>query len=913
MANKKLLYLEEKERRNLANSKEKAYLEEARNRGLIEGRSFSAKEKIGAIGQGFNTSLANLAGATVDLVNELPKLAGKALSNVGYLFPTQYGRADPKDSPYAKIPVLNQTITESLGGSPDAIGGRKNITGALAKTNMGYRDIKDIPSNLRPYAVGGETLANTLSFAAAPYAAVRKSAAAALTPESLLSPILRKAKESPVEFGRNEAIMGGLSATGGGFAETLAPGNPTARMYGEILAPLSPSALAARNAPNAIRSARRAITSRFGEEGKNREAAKILQEAVTMSGGSPEEVAKQLYNPASESLTSGQITGSKGLLAIENKLLSLSSQAKGQANTKTKESIRDFNKQFQTIMASGDKQSMVQASEKRLEVLGGYLDSRVKIAEDLLNKRSAVFQAMPKTQANTQAKNILLDALKDGRKTETELWNKIDRKPIIVASNTKNTIEDIHAKLAKGKKLDSVLTAYRKDFKKTDNLTTEELLNLKTEAGASYREYTANAKPALAYQYKRIEKAVREDLAKLDSPEVIAANRYSAYFNENFTQKPVVANILKRNRSGGEKVNSQLALNAALLPKDVGNINLKDIRQAAGLGVTPTSVNSERATDMANLQNNLLRGLGAETRTINDVVDPRKLATFVKRYAPSLQLAGLYSRFTNVIDAKETADKVIKAVTKMKKSYRAKSVTSQIANNDINRVINFAFNSNNKARDFGSIAKAVGSRGREGAQYAIMENILESATKRNSTGEEVVSGALIKGKLNEIIETGETKETVANLLIRKGLLTPKQKESIEILANKAEIFENALKSSETLDELLETEDVIFDFFTRIIGAKAAGFGLAGQYSGSGLIVASAGSKSFRNILSKMPQSKIKDVLKEAMFDPKKMELLLLKPVNAAGKARQIRQLNAVFLQAGIDLRLEEEEGTYSGM
>ena len=50
-----------------------------------------------------------------------------------------------------------------------------------------------------------------------------------------------------------------------------------------------------------------------------------------------------------------------------------------------------------------------------------------------------------------------------------------------------------------------------------------------------------------------------------------------------------------------------------------------------------------------------------------------------------------------------------------------------------------------------------------------------------------------------------------------------------------------------------------------------------------------------------------------MFDPKKMELLLLKPVNAAGKARQIRQLNAVFLQAGIDLRLEEEEGTYSGM
>ena len=246
----------------------------------------------------------------------------------------------------------------------------------------------------------------------------------------------------------------------------------------------------------------------------------------------------------------------------------------------------------------------------------------------------------------------------------------------------------------------------------------------------------------------------------------------------------------------------------------------------------------------------------------------------------------------------------------MKKSYKAKSVTSRIANNDINRVINFAFNSNNKARDFGSIAKAVGSRGREGAQYAIMENILESATRKNATGEEVVFGAVIKDKLNSTTETGET---VANLLIRKGLLTRRQKENIEILANKAEIFENAIKSSETLDELLETEDVIFEFFLRTLGAKAAGLGIGGNFSGSGLIVAGAGSKSFRNILSKMPQAKIKDVLKEAMFDPKKMELLLLKPVNAAGKARQIRQLNAVFLQAGIDLRLEEEEGTYIGM
>ena len=107
----------------------KKILEELRNRNVIRQRPTSITEKIGTFGKGVNTSLANLAGSVVDLVNYMPSIAGKTLSQTTKLFPTPYGVVKPKDSPYSNIP----TITELLGGTSDAIGGRKKFNFCFTK------------------------------------------------------------------------------------------------------------------------------------------------------------------------------------------------------------------------------------------------------------------------------------------------------------------------------------------------------------------------------------------------------------------------------------------------------------------------------------------------------------------------------------------------------------------------------------------------------------------------------------------------------------------------------------------------------------------------------------------------------------------------------------------------------------
>ena len=134
----KLLILEELEKRNELPPNKKKILEELRNRNVIRQRPTSITEKIGYLGQGLNTELANLAGSVVDLVNYMPSIAGKTATNIAdfssKIVPFLASRGSPvaepvlasdvekKDTPVYNIP----TITELLGGTSDAIGGRKN-------------------------------------------------------------------------------------------------------------------------------------------------------------------------------------------------------------------------------------------------------------------------------------------------------------------------------------------------------------------------------------------------------------------------------------------------------------------------------------------------------------------------------------------------------------------------------------------------------------------------------------------------------------------------------------------------------------------------------------------------------------------------------------------------------------------
>ena len=908
----KLLILEELEKRNELPPNKKKILEELRNRNVIRQRPTSITEKIGYLGQGLNTELANLAGSVVDLVNYMPSIAGKTATNIAdfssKIVPFLASRGSPvaepvlasdvekKDTPVYNIP----TITELLGGTSDAIGGRKNLISALRKTNMGYGNRDEVPKTARPYAVAGETIAKALPFIAAPFAAVRNVAAGSDV-TGLLAPILRKAKDKPTQFAGTEGVFTGYSATGAGIAEGVAPGDPTARLIGEVVAPFSPVVVS-----KAVPTIGKAIT--FGRSltstGREKEAATVLQKQVYGRGESPEKIAKDLNKESSEYLTAGQITGSDALLAIEKRLLSGSAQLEGKAAENAKLAIKNFNEQFKNIVKEGDPDAIKQAAKARLEILNNYFDARVANAESkMLEAEKIISSPLQKDQINIEARKILDEALLDGRKTESSLWDLVAKnaKNPIKVNNFKNALQDIKTDMLLGDKLDPILEAYYKRLKKINTMPVMKLVGSNSLTSKLYlkaKDLRSQGKSSEARNYETIAKAIQDDVSLIKEEGVLNylddARQFSLKLNNLFTKKSKVRAIISRDRFGGDKIPYELTLSKGFTPKE-GNLFLKDLRQAAGLGINP---NRNRISEMEDLQNNLLRELASETRNANGTINPSRLDTFIRNNKESLKTANLDTIFQNASDARRIGQKIIDATQKNKIRFKEKSLTSRIAKEDINNIIYKTFNSSTLYRDLNNLSNIVRNQGKPGMQYAIMENILQ-----NSTIQDRISGKAIKTFLSKQTERINPRTnrpfTVAETLLDKKLLSQNQLENLQTIANKTEIFENSLRNRGNVDDLLGTEDAVFDLLTRIGGANIGTAGAVGTQTGNTLIAASAGSKFLRNLLNKMPRTKVRDILVEAMYNPKLMQKLLEKPTSAKAKNLKEKQINAFLLQTGI--------------
>ena len=340
-------------------------------------------EKIGRTSsfvKGVNTGLlADMGGLAVDIMNNVPKIVVGAAKQLfpKTIFPKTY-KEDIKD-------IQTKTLTEMLGGTPDAIGGSRSIRKGLAATNLGYENLSDLAPSERPYAVAGEVIGQSLPIAAAPI-----RAAATLkqgeTAKGIFAPIVQAAKETPKRFIATEAGLSGLSAGGAATAEVLAPGNPTARMIGELVGPNLPTVTAARFLPSALRQAKTAVKSAIpGDRFLKEEAAQVVQSKIT----DPEKVAVALDEPVSKTLTSGQLTGDPNLLAIENKLIESSQKVKGRAGEQIKSSYKDFNKKYNQIIETGDVDSIKEAAQIKLDIVNKTLDDQVEQAKNLVESKAS--------------------------------------------------------------------------------------------------------------------------------------------------------------------------------------------------------------------------------------------------------------------------------------------------------------------------------------------------------------------------------------------------------------------------------------------------------------------------------------------------------------------------------------------
>ena len=840
---------------------------------FLEVSKSSLAERVEGAGRGVNVGLADVLGAPVDAINQLPKLLN--------LLPGEQGFGPITENP--------------IGGSQSI---RNTMSGLL---DLGYKDIEDLPKDQRPFAQGGEVFGQTVGTILPVFGAAKKvsalDATAKAAPKSnivsqTVDDIIKTTAANP---GTTAAVETGLAlapSIGAGVAEQVNPGDPTSRMYGELAGAFSPVVLSTV-LPTLTANLTRALGT-LTPSGRQREAANLVQTDQLKRGLDLNKEAKKLRT-AKGSGTAGQITGNQGFLAIENELVRSGGQISEDIAKQTQKAINEFNDAYRSAITSGDPELVRLAAQARQDYLVQSLDERVKTAA----KKAQDLQAtnMPnvdRAQLNQQARDIVESALVTARKTENQLWSGVKRDLTVQADNTLSTFDDVKASLASGEELPAPLKAVIKDIKKDQkkkNLgkgetTTGNLLRTRSRYLELAREARAQKKFGDARMYSQVADAMLKDLDPVAGDIAKTAREFSRELNKKFTQG-FVGKTLGFDRDGGITVDPTRTLDVARGGQDQQTLlNLQALRNAAG----------DQSGDMMQLQQRFLQSFASDATNYDGSVNPQKLDNFIRSNSQTIQNLGLTDTFTNTEQAARLAERVADQALQGTKFARTKSTTAKVlGTNNVNEFVLKVLKSNDVAggiKDVSRLAKKSGDPSvMDGLRYGVYETLLDSAT----TGSGMISGT----RLDQLLSAKTGNQTVRQTLMVNGLFNSQQMKNLDRLIGKTKQFESALANTDQFENLLGKDDIFFDLLVRIGGANLGGSSALGQAAGAPLVLAGAGVRTAKNVFEKMPKLRVKTILAEAIKDPKLMADLLERPTTAKLKAARNKRLNAVLVQAGI--------------
>lgn len=840
----------------------------------LEARPSTAGEKIEATAKGFNVGLlADVVGAPVDLVNNLPRLVN--------LLPGEQGVGPISDNPIGGSQSIRNTMVDLLG--------------------LGYKDITDLPQSQRPYAVGGEVVGQSVGTIVPILGASTKinaaNALAQTAPKSnvaaqTVDQILKATARNPATATAAETALSVAPAVGAGIAEQINPGDPTTRIYGELAGSFSPVILAT-TLPKLTASLARAIETRL-PGGVQRQAAATVQQSLSDAGEDISAVATSLRESSSTG-TAGQVSGSPRLLAIENELVAAGGKVSEDIAKQTKAAIDEFNNLYRQAIASGDPDLVRQAAQARQEYLVQSLNARVASAEKRAKDiQSTNLRTADPAKTSAAARNILEEALTTARNTENQLWSSIDRTIKLRADNTLTTYNELKASLASGEELPAPLKAVISDIKKNQkklNLgkgetTTGNLLRTRSRYLSLAREARAQNRFNDARMYQTVADGMLKDLDPVVGDAAKVARDFSRELNKKFTQG-FVGKTLGYDADGSLTVDPTLTLERAATGSDQQQLlNLQSMQTAAG----------DQAQDMAALQQQFFQNLAADTVNYDGTVNPAKLESFISNNKSTLDQLGLTEALADPANATRLAERIAAQAGAGTSFAQKKSAAANVLRtNNMNDFVKGILRSNNVSGGFDDVARLVKRNGNpevmDGLRYAVYETFLDSAT---------TSGGLISGsRLEALLAAKSGNQTLRQNLLKNGVFTSGQMKNIDRLIAKTKQFEAALANTDRAEDLLGGEDIFFDLLLRIGGATVGGNSVIGNAAGTPLVAAGAGSRASQKLFDKVPKVRVKSVIAEAVNNPKLMATLLEKPTTVKAKASRDRRIYAALLQAGL--------------
>lgn len=890
--------------------------------------------QIGTVGAGANTFLLrDLVGGTIDLMNQLPVIVGSidpyelGKSALNRLFRL---REHHRGTPPGEItPKYERPESKALPFSPNPVGGSAQMVDILRQTGMGYGDISEVRPSMRPYAVGGETLAaNTIG--TLPFF---KAARTAQLNGGILDPIFRNIQKNPGKAAAAETMANILSGGGAGLAEQIAPGNPYVRLLGETIPPFLPVGLAVRHGPQAAKNVYEGATTYFGEGARTNRAATKLQTLMRDAEG-PEAArmaAKNIRAARTEGLagTPAQLTGSPVLTTIERELVKVSEKLGGEVETETIRAVKQSRAAWNALQETGDIESLQKASRVLTDAHLQFLDQR--LAKVLKLEQQAISAvdtpgARSRPEISKAAKAVLERTKKTATDHAEELYNKIPETQVIIPTSLAAKVDELMADFLPGQEFPSSFSSALKrvahkdkDGELVTQLTSGQLKSLRTkllkEARANMRRPEGKGVED-AVKLNEIAASIFDDLAF--GAEGIAARDFYKGYADRF--KRGAGGKLFYHYSQGELLPDEAALDSALggLANIYGSgfkglrraeaIPLpNELRQAAGLELTTPS-------NLSRLQSEFLMRMAAETIDFNGAVKLGALQTFMRKHEVSIKELGI-TQLEDLESAALAAQRMAAEITKRKKFVGDRSVVSRIIadpNAQIKKALDASGETTNQQfRNLSRIAQRnpnTAEKAMDGLRTSLFEELLARAGKER----DVTSGR----RLSEILdapmrsaERGVTLPSLRETLKTHGILTPRHDKGLNVLIDRLTKLERGMNNPAVFDDLMGEWNDFNDLAYRVFGTQMAQRSPITQNVGSQLVMARAGSKMARKWFGKMPLLHVRGVLVEAVKNPDFMAALLTKPVALPAKREKQRAIFAFLMQAGLRVAATDEERT----
>lgn len=461
-------------------------------------------------------------------------------------------------------------------------------------------------------------------------------------------------------------------------------------------------------------------------------------------------------------------------------------------------------------------------------------------------------------------------------------------------------------------------------------VTLGELMKLRSELLNMARGLSGGTTPNYnrAREIGGLAEAVLDDIgtkAEGDLPENLAnlkkAYAFSRSLNDVFT-RAYPSTLLGKSATGQKRVPFELLADQLLRGGDSAvNLKYNELENAVNFllkeggvdeGIAGTTTQN-LGTLAANYET-ILRDAARKTMNEDGTINTTLLRNYLDKNRRVLdKFPDLQSDLQDANIAKRLMDRVTKEVAgEASAAEKAQSTIDQqrayaayLGNMTPREVITRAYASPEAAKDFEALtinALKGGEDVTKGFVSSVIDHAFVDAGGNNKTKDG--NSMLDFGKLRKALygEMTRKQPSVISILRRKGAMSEEQAMNLRIILREAENIQNVMRQEKAPD-VLSPDDVVgrqLSVLARIIGARE-GSRISRMFGGAGTIqVPGIFANEADRIVSKIPKSRMADLILEASTDKKMMNLLLEQEPKTVNKLRPyLKRLYGFVVGSGL--------------